>query len=115
MTISNVWTNMTALTVTNAAEVMEIVNLVITNSRKIARNVFLNQVVKIMSRILEIEISCCGDCPYYDWKKHRCTKGATDEGKTQEHFYKDCPLNWREVATKPNEITTDLSNHAARG
>lgn len=54
-----------------------------------------------MSRILEIEISCCGDCPYYDWKNHRCTKGATDEGKAQEHFYKDCPLNWREVAAKP--------------
>ena len=46
-------------------------------------------------RIIEIECSCCGDCPYYNWKKHRCGKGAT-EGAAADPFYSDCPLIWRE-------------------
>lgn len=27
-----------------------------------------------MHRYIKIEVSCCGDCPYYDWKKHMCKK-----------------------------------------
>ena len=37
-------------------------------------------------------IYCCGDCVYYSPKKHKCLFGATDEGKAQEHFYRDCPF-----------------------
>lgn len=45
-------------------------------------------------RIIEIKVDCCGDCPYYNWKKHRCGKGAT-EGAAADPFYSDCPLDWR--------------------
>lgn len=37
-------------------------------------------------------ISLCGECGSYDWKKHRCVRGAKDLGKAQDPFYKDCPL-----------------------
>ena len=37
-------------------------------------------------------IYCCGDCVNYDWKKHRCLRGAKDKGEAQDHFYRDCPL-----------------------
>lgn len=47
-------------------------------------------------RILEIEVGCCGDCPYYNYKKHKCEKGAIDEGEATDKFYVDCPLNWYE-------------------
>lgn len=51
-----------------------------------------------MNRIIEIEIGCCGDCPYYNWEKHKCDKGAIDEGTPRDRlFYKDCPLKWRET------------------
>lgn len=36
-------------------------------------------------------ITCCGDCAYYNMKKHRCTR-AYDEGKATDRFYADCPL-----------------------
>lgn len=36
-------------------------------------------------------ITCCGDCGYYNWKKHKCTR-ATDEGDAHSSFYADCPL-----------------------
>ena len=36
-------------------------------------------------------ITCCGDCGYYNWKKHKCTR-ATDEGDARDKFYADCPL-----------------------
>lgn len=36
-------------------------------------------------------ITCCGDCGYYSWKKHKCTR-ATDEGDARSNFYADCPL-----------------------
>lgn len=36
-------------------------------------------------------IRCCGDCGYYNWKKHKCTR-ATDEGDNTSSFYADCPL-----------------------
>lgn len=54
-----------------------------------------------MKRIIKIEICCCGDCPYYDYKKHKCKIGATDEGKPTDNFYADCPLAWEEE----NEVT----------
>lgn len=37
-------------------------------------------------------ITVCGDCVYYSMKKHRCTRGCTDEGDARAHFYVDCPL-----------------------
>ena len=37
-------------------------------------------------------ITICGDCVYYNMKKHRCTRGCTDEGDARAHFYVDCPL-----------------------
>jgi hypothetical protein len=49
-----------------------------------------------VKRIIEIEIGCCGDCPYYNWKKHNCGKGAKEEGKPTDNFYVNCPLNYRE-------------------
>ncbi len=51
----------------------------------------------MMARIIELEIGCCGDCPYYNYRIHRCKQGATDEGKQTDNFYADCPLKWREV------------------
>jgi len=39
-----------------------------------------------------VKIYCCGDCVYYNWKKHKCSRGAKDEGKAQDKFYRDCPL-----------------------
>lgn len=45
-------------------------------------------------RIIEIECNCCGECPYYNWKKHKCRLGAV-EGEQRDPFYSDCPLNWR--------------------
>lgn len=50
-----------------------------------------------MSRIIEFEISCCGECLYYDINKHECRKGAKDEGAPNDRFYKNCPLKWREI------------------
>lgn len=55
-----------------------------------------------MTRIIEIEINCCGDCPYYNYKKHRCDNGATDEGNATDAFYADCPLSFREVTEGNN-------------
>lgn len=46
-------------------------------------------------------ITCCGDCAMYNWKKHRCTAGAEDEGRPQDNFYADCPLK----DGKPKRIT----------
>ena len=42
-----------------------------------------------------IKVYCCGDCIHYNWKKHRCSRGATQEGKAQDHFFRDCPLGIR--------------------
>lgn len=50
-----------------------------------------------MARIIEIEIGCCGECPYYSMEKHKCRLGAVDEGDPREHFYRDCPLPWHEL------------------
>ena len=39
-----------------------------------------------------VKIYCCGDCIHYNWKKHKCNRGATQEGKPQDHFFRDCPI-----------------------
>lgn len=44
-----------------------------------------------MARIIEIEIGCCGECPYYSMKKHKCRLGAVDEGEPREHFFQGLP------------------------
>lgn len=38
-------------------------------------------------------ITLCADCAYYSMKKHKCTRGATDEGEPTARFYADCPLD----------------------
>lgn len=38
-----------------------------------------------------VKIYCCGDCIHYDWKKHRCKRGAHIEGKATDSFFRDCP------------------------
>lgn len=47
-------------------------------------------------------IYCCGDCVYYNFKKHKCTIGAKVEGTAQDHFYADCPLD--DFETKVAEL-----------
>ncbi len=37
-------------------------------------------------------ITYCGACADYDYKKHRCRRGAKSENKPQDPFYDDCPL-----------------------
>lgn len=37
-------------------------------------------------------IECCGDCVYYNWKKHRCTNGANKDPDPRSPFFADCPL-----------------------
>lgn len=37
-------------------------------------------------------VDCCGDCVYYNWKKHRCTRGAHVDTKPASEFFADCPL-----------------------
>ena len=39
-----------------------------------------------------VKIYCCGDCIHYNWKKHKCNRGAKEEGRAQDHFYRDCPI-----------------------
>ena len=48
-------------------------------------------------------IYCCGDCVYYDWKKHKCKGGAHDEGTAQDPFFADCPLDDFIEEDKPND------------
>lgn len=38
-------------------------------------------------------ITLCAECAYYSMKKHKCTRGATDEGEPTARFYADCPLD----------------------
>lgn len=49
-------------------------------------------------------ITCCGDCGYYNWKKHKCTR-ATDEGDARDKFYADCPLPDVVPAQEPRVMT----------
>ena len=41
-----------------------------------------------------VKIYCCGDCGYYDWRKHKCCRGAkVDDGG---RFFRDCPIGIHE-------------------
>ena len=41
-----------------------------------------------------VKIYCCGDCVYYDWKRHKCKRGAkVDDGS---RFFRDCPMGIHE-------------------
>lgn len=51
-------------------------------------------------------ITCCGDCGYYNWKKHKCPRAA-DEGDAKSSFYADCPLPDVVVAREPHLLTLD--------
>ena len=51
-------------------------------------------------------ITCCGDCGYYNWKKHKCTR-ATDEGDARSSFYVDCPLPDVVVVQTPQVLSLD--------
>ena len=37
-------------------------------------------------------ITLCAECAYYSMKKHRCTRGATNDHDPRDRFYADCPL-----------------------
>ena len=37
------------------------------------------------------KIYCCGECVYYNLKKHECRIGAKEEGTARDNFYLDCP------------------------
>ena len=37
-------------------------------------------------------ITCCGDCIYYDWKKKRCKRCASQDDDPKAPFFADCPL-----------------------
>ena len=43
-----------------------------------------------------VKVYCCGDCIYYNWKKHKCKRGANEEGAPTDSFYRDCPLGLNE-------------------
>lgn len=36
--------------------------------------------------------TCCGDCIYYNRKKHKCNLGASVETDARNPFYDDCPI-----------------------
>lgn len=63
-----------------------------------------------MARIIEIEIGCCGECPYYSMKKHKCQRGAADEGDPREHFFRDCPLPWHEISENDMDGGDNIMN-----
>jgi len=51
-----------------------------------------------------VKIYCCGDCGYYDWKKHKCKRGAEiDDGS---RFFRDCPIGIHEE--KDDDEKADL-------
>ena len=39
-----------------------------------------------------VKIYCCGDCIFYNWTEHNCSRGAHEVGKPHDTFYQDCPL-----------------------
>ena len=53
-----------------------------------------------------VKIYCCGDCVYYNWKKHKCNRGAHEEGRAYEHFYRDCPMGiYKEIEDEEGSKT----------
>jgi len=51
-----------------------------------------------------VKIYCCGDCGYYNWKKHKCSRGAKDDPDPTSHFFSDCPLGINLEEDKEAEI-----------
>ena len=48
-----------------------------------------------------VKVYRCGECLYYDYKKHKCVLGASEEGEPTDAFYRDCPQGiHREETTK---------------
>lgn len=37
-------------------------------------------------------ITMCGECGSYDWKGHRCIRGAKEDSVPEGPFFTDCPL-----------------------
>lgn len=62
-----------------------------------------------MKRVIKYEIGCCGECPYYSLNKHKCLKGAKDEGKPTDSFYADCPIDYEEI--QENTMYQSLAYH----
>ena len=50
-----------------------------------------------------VKIYCCGDCGYYNWKKHKCSRGAKEDPDPRNHFYRDCPLGIHEDEEESHE------------
>lgn len=48
-------------------------------------------------------ITCCGDCTYYDWKKHKCKNGYNKEDNPKDRFYDDCNI-FKDLEEHDNEI-----------
>lgn len=57
-----------------------------------------------------VKVYCCGDCIHYDWKKHGCKLGACEEGKAQDHFFRDCPQGIHKDL-KPVESVSETHGH----
>lgn len=57
-----------------------------------------------------VKIYLCGDCGFYNWKKHKCSRGAHEKGKPQDKFYLDCPLGICEEEINENDL---ISREAA--
>ena len=55
-----------------------------------------------------VKIYCCGDCIYYNWKNHKCNRGAHEEGKASDNFYQDCPLGLHEEVDDERPETMSL-------
>lgn len=54
-----------------------------------------------MNKVKMKGITCCGDCAYYDWKKHKCSR-LNNAGEINGHFYENCPLP--DVVEKKGEL-----------
>ena len=37
-------------------------------------------------------IERCGECGYYNWNRHRCTRGASKNPDQKAPLFEDCPL-----------------------
>lgn len=58
-------------------------------------NGFVRQDGRTVTTMAEyVKIYCCGDCVYYDWKKHKCKRGAKVDDGSQ--FFRDCPIGIHE-------------------
>ncbi len=46
------------------------------------------------------EVGTCGDCIYYDWKEHKCGRGAHEVGKPHDTFIKIALLDYTKKKEK---------------